>query len=334
LAGVFSARDARGVLARRLLPGGIILVFFLGWLRVVGEEHDLYEPRFGVALYAVVFVLLLTVLVIWSVLAVGRVEAERAAINARLAALNRRKDEMIAVVSHDLCSPLTGFRMVIDLLRERNEPTEDLLNLMDHSARRMVAMVRGLLDVSKLQSDKMELERKDILVSDLVRHSIQPLKINADAKQITLNLAVAEGEPQISADPLRVTQIFNNLLSNAVKFTGRGGSVSIAVAPEERGVTVSISDTGLGIPAAELEHIFDKFHQTSTKATEGEAGAGLGLAIVRELVLLHGGKISVNSQVGEGTTFAVYLPQTPGPTRASGDENPGAASVALAKHSE
>ncbi len=216
---------------------------------------------------------------------------------------------MIAVVSHDLCSPLTGFRIVIDLLREKNEPTEDLLNLMDHSARRMVAMVRGLLDVSKLQADKMVLERQNVLASEIIRQSIEPLTINANAKHITLDLDVAPDEPILYADPLRLTQIFNNLLSNAVKFTAAGGRVSVKIIPESGGVCVSVQDTGLGIPEMELPHIFDKFHQTTTKATAGESGAGLGLAIVRELVLLHEGRIDVTSEVNSGTTFTVHLPE-------------------------
>jgi signal transduction histidine kinase len=146
-------------------------------------------------------------------------------------------------------------------------------------------------------------------VSQLIRHSIEPLTINADAKHITLQIEVAPNEPMLYADPLRLTQIFNNLLSNAVKFTSAGGRVTVRVVPERDGVSVMVEDTGLGIAEQELPHVFDKFHQTSTKATAGETGAGLGLSIVRELVLLHQGNISVTSQVGRGTTFTVFLPQ-------------------------
>lgn len=239
-------------------------------------------------------------------------ERQRAATTARLQEANRRKDELIAVVSHDLCSPLTGFRMVIDLLREgQGQAPDELLDLMDHSARRMVSMVRGLLDASKLNSEEMQLERENLLVSEVIRQSIEPLMINANAKHIAMELTVRENEPVLFADRLRLSQIFNNLLSNAVKFTSPGGRVAVSVEPVNDGIKAVVSDTGLGIPLNELPHVFDKYYQASTKATDGEKGTGLGLAIVRELVLLHEGRVDVASEVNRGTTFTVYLPRTP-----------------------
>jgi signal transduction histidine kinase len=313
---VFIANDSRGVLARRLFPSAVLVMLGIGWVRLWGERHGFYDNAFGTALFALLSSVVLVVLVRWTITTVGRVEAEREVAKAKLQNLNRRKDEMIAVVSHDLCSPLTGFRMVIDLMRENPErPSEELLNLMDHSAKRMVSMVRGLLDISKLQADETTLEfEQGVRVSDIIREALEPLEINASAKQITLDIEVAPEEPAICADPLRVSQIFSNLLSNAVKFTGHGGTVSVALHPDGDGVRVKVHDTGLGISEPELPHIFDKFRQTTTKATDGETGAGLGLAIVRELVLLHKGRIDVTSQVNRGTTFTVFLPGNPGLT--------------------
>jgi signal transduction histidine kinase len=306
----FTTKDPRGVLARRLFPLAVLLTLFLGWLRLWGERHELYESAFGTVLFAITLSILFVVLVRWTVTTVGRLEVERAAMNARLHALNRRKDEMIAVVSHDLCSPLTGFRMVIDLLREKTDaPQDELLDIMDQSTKRMVSMVRGLLDISKLQADKIELELEDVLVSDVIRQSMEPLAINASAKHITLALHVEPGEPILRADPLRLSQIFSNLLTNAVKFTSNGGAVDVSVESAENGIQVNIRDTGLGIPSDELPHVFDRFRQTKTKATAGETGAGLGLAIVREMVLLHRGKITVSSEVNHGSVFTVLLPE-------------------------
>ena len=113
------------------------------------------------------------------------------------------------------------------------------------------------------------------------------------------------------ADRLRVSQIFSNLLANAVKFTAPGGAVDVTIESMEDAVKVNVRDTGLGIPKEEMPHIFDRYRQTSTKATAGETGAGLGLAIVREMVLLHGGRISVSSQVNHGSVFSVCLPIDP-----------------------
>jgi signal transduction histidine kinase len=199
--------------------------------------------------------------------------------------------------------------MVIDLLREkREEPTEELLGLMDQSARRMVSMVRGLLDISKLQAERVELEFEDVLLSEVVRQAMEPLIINANAKHIELKLHPPIEEPEVRADRLRVSQIFSNLLTNAIKFTASGGAVDVFVRPKKDVVQVEVRDTGLGIPRDEMAHIFEKYRQTRTKATAGESGAGLGLAIVREMVLLHGGRISVSSEVNRGSVFSVCLP--------------------------
>jgi signal transduction histidine kinase len=307
---VFTTNDPRGVMARRLFPLAVLLTLFLGWVQLWGEQNGWYESAFGTALFAISLSVVFVVLVRWTVWAVGKLEAERQITNARLQELNRRKDEMIAVVSHDLCSPLTGFRMVIDLLREgKKDESGELLELMDHSARRMVSMVRGLLDVAKLESAEIQLEREEVLVSDVIQQSMEPLAINANAKHITLELHRSPAEPVLQADRLRLSQIFNNLLSNAVKFTAPRGKVTVTIEPSAGGVRVSVQDTGLGIPKSDLPHVFDKYYQASTKATAGEKGTGLGLAIVRELVLLHKGQIDVTSEVNQGTTFTVYLPQ-------------------------
>jgi signal transduction histidine kinase len=186
-----------------------------------------------------------------------------------------------------------------------------LLDIMDHSARRMVSMVRGLLDVAKLESAQPELECEEVLVSDIVRQSMEPLSINANAKHIKLQLEVGPGEPAVHADPLRLSQIFNNLLSNAVKFTSPGGRVTVTVAAVEGNVRIAVKDTGLGIPQNDLPHIFDKYYQASNKPTAGEPGTGLGLAIVRELVLAHHGRIDVTSELNQGTSFTVSLPVKP-----------------------
>ena len=309
---VFLSDQPSGILARRLFPLSILLTLLLGWLRLWGDQHELYDNAFGTALFAISLCVLLALLVRWAVWTIGRLEAERAAANARLHELSRRKDEMIAIVSHDLCTPLTGFRMVIDIVREDpKRATGELFNLMDHSARRMVAMVRGLLDIARLQSDDVALELSDVRVSDVIRESIEPLTINANAKNISLELDAAPSEPLVRADRLRLAQIFNNLLSNAVKFTPSGGQVNVHVEPEGETVRVTIKDTGVGIPPHDLPHVFDKYFQAGTKSTAGEPGTGLGLAIVRDMVRLHAGRIEVESTVGQGTTFTVCLPAEP-----------------------
>ena len=136
------------------------------------------------------------------------------------------------------------------------------------------------------------------------------------------------------ADSLRLAQIFNNLLSNAVKFTASGGSIDVTLDALPDGVRVTVRDTGLGIPKNDLPHIFDKYYQAATKATGGEIGGGLGLAIVREAVLAHGGRIDVTSELNKGTAFIVYLPSKnggkPQPSSLVAEELPVMAHVAQA----
>jgi signal transduction histidine kinase len=313
LAQIFAMNDARGALARRLFPLAILSTLFLGWLCMWGERHALYDKVFGTALFAVVLSIIFAFLVRSTVWTFGKLEAERAAVLAHLHDLNRRKDEMIAVVSHDLCSPLAGISLVIELLRRgKTEDTAELLDLMDQSTRRMTSMVRGLLDLAKLQFEELALEGEDLLVSDVIRRSMEPLAISARAKHIALQFHAESQEPLLHADPLRLAQIFNNLLSNAVKFTASGGSIDVTLDALPDGVRVTVRDTGLGIPKNDLPHIFDKYYQAATKATGGEIGGGLGLAIVREAVLAHGGRIDVTSELNQGTAFIVYLPSKNG----------------------
>ncbi|MGH8092017.1 MAG: sensor histidine kinase [Chthoniobacterales bacterium] len=307
---IFASGDPRGVIARRLVPLSVLFTLFLGWLRLWGERRGYYESEFGTLLFAISLSLIFVVLVRWTLWTVGHLERERAETQARLAEMNRRKDEIYAVVSHDLCSPLTGFRMVIDMLRaEEGKPPDDLLDLMDHATRRMVSMVRGLFDATRQQQpDEVRLEYSELRVSDVVRESIEPLLINANAKHIRVQIDVASDEPPIHADHLRISQIFNNLLSNAVKFTGEGGSVVVKIEPAFAGVRVEVKDSGMGISEKDLPHVFDKYYQGSAQATAGEPGSGLGLAVAREMALLHNGYIEVASNFGKSSTFTVYLP--------------------------
>jgi signal transduction histidine kinase len=236
---------------------------------------------------------------------------------------------MIAFLSHDLASPFTVFRLVIDSLRAgHGPPGEDLLEMMDHSLRRMVSMVRSLLDAAQLlptEESRLEysaLHLSEVRMSELVRRSMEPLTLDAKARQIDFQLNAAPDEPVIRADAFRVTQIFNNLLSNAVKFTQTGGSIVVEIEPAYAGVRVRVKNSGPGIAEEDLAHVFDKYYQGgSTSATGGKAGVGLGLAIARQMVLLHDGHIDVASEPGEGPTFTVYLPVNMPPPAAETSES-------------
>jgi signal transduction histidine kinase len=235
--------------------------------------------------------------------------------NAQLRELNRRKDEMVAIVSHDLRSPLTGLLVVSQLLKKKKPGGQlvhrpDLLDMVEAATRGMIALVNNLLDVARLRTAQIQLELEAARVSEVIADSLESLKVIAQAKQVVIETEVASEEPLLHVDRSKLSQVFNNLLGNAIKFTTVGGKVSIRIESIPGGVNVRITDTGLGIPAAELPFVFEKFRQTSTCSTAGEVGSGLGLSIVKELVELHGGRVEVDSELNRGTTFRVFLPKS------------------------
>lgn len=237
--------------------------------------------------------------------------AELADANNRLRELNALKDNLLAMVSHDLRSPLGGILNTTELLLMEADISEDVRYLTQsiyQSARQMIDMVSKLLDLSRIEAGKVALEPSELRASAVAQQALETFRISAQAKSISTRLAVAPGEPLLYADWTKLSQILNNLLSNAIKFTPPGGQVTVSVAPEPGGVQVAVADTGLGIPPEDLPHLFEKFRQIHLRGTADERGSGLGLAIVRQLAELHGGRIEISSQVGHGSTFTLHLP--------------------------
>lgn len=243
--------------------------------------------------------------------------ADLAEANTRLHELNMFKDNLLAITSHDLRSPLGAIQNMAEILLEDEDLPDDLRrrltrNIYD-STHHLIDMVTKLLDLSRLEAGRVELEPIDLLASQVARQSIQALQASAEAKAITTQLVVEPGEQSLSADWMKLSQIMGNLLSNAIKFTPNGGQITVTVGPAPGGVRVSVADTGLGIPNDQLPVLFEKFRQVHTRGTADERGSGLGLAIVRELVDLHGGRIEVMSEPRRGSTFVVHLPADDSP---------------------
>jgi signal transduction histidine kinase len=240
--------------------------------------------------------------------------AELAGANARLEELNRLKDEVLAIASHDLRSPLSAILLMTDMLLEEGDEIPDaqcrhFVENINAATRHLIAMVSDLLDLTKIEFGQLQIERSGLRASDLVRRAIEALSFNARAKSIDVRLIVAPDEPLLLADRLKLSQVVHNLLSNAIKFTPQGGWVAVTIQPEPEGLRLSVADSGLGMTPEDLQRVFDKFKRAHLQGTAGETGSGLGLAIVRQLVQLHGGSIDVASEVGRGSTFTVHLPQ-------------------------
>ena len=236
--------------------------------------------------------------------------AERARAEAEAA--NRIKDEFLATLSHELRTPLTSLLGWSSVLRESRRDEKVLaqgLDAIDRNARVQAQLIDDLLDVSRIVSGKLNLDVRPLDVCSVTRAAINVVQPAADARGITLDYWAQPGLGAISADSARLQQIVWNLLSNAVKFTPHGGRINVRVAREGSNAVVTVSDTGQGIDPEFLPSVFDRFRQADSSTTRNFGGLGLGLAIVRHLVELHGGTVFAESDgSGKGATFSASFP--------------------------
>ncbi|HEX2208067.1 MAG TPA: ATP-binding protein [Longimicrobium sp.] len=255
---------------------------------------------------------------------------ENARLFAQAQAATRARDEMLAVVAHDLRNPLSTISLGAELLLDTTADDAQHafqrrhLSTVKRSAERMNRLIQDLLDVSRITGGKMALSPKDEDVSLLMAEASAMLRPLAEARGITFGTRGIRGLPRMRVDGARVMQVISNLVGNAIKFTPEGGSVTLAAACEGDELRISVIDTGAGISPEALPHVFGRFWQ----ADDGDRrGLGLGLAIARGIVEAHGGRIWVESEPGEGSIFHFTLPT---PEAAAKAEEEPAQSAALA----
>ncbi|HKX30281.1 MAG TPA: hybrid sensor histidine kinase/response regulator [Blastocatellia bacterium] len=240
--------------------------------------------------------------------------AQEQAARAKAEAANRLKDEFLALVSHELRSPLNainGWTKILRAGRLTPDETAQALAIIERNAWVQTQLIEDLLDVSSIIMGKLKMERQAVDVEVMIGAALDTMRPAAEAKQIRLERLSEPLDLVLKADPNRLQQAIWNLISNAVKFTPAGGQVGVEVARAGEQVRISVSDTGIGIAPDFLPYVFERFRQAELAIGRKYGGLGLGLAIVRHIVELHGGEVeAVSEGMGRGATFTIKLPLT------------------------
>jgi signal transduction histidine kinase/ActR/RegA family two-component response regulator len=239
---------------------------------------------------------------------------ERADLLRREQLANRMKDEFLMTVSHELRTPLTaiyGWARMLVTGQIRDDQRQRAVEIIERNAQAQTQLVNDLLDVSRAISGKVRLDVRSVDLGRVISAAVDSMQPAADAKDIRLETVLDPKVPAISGDRERLQQVIWNLISNAIKFTPRGGRVQIRLRRQNSHAEIAVSDTGAGIDEQFQPYVFDRFRQGDAGTTRQHGGLGLGLAIVRHLVELHGGTVRVESAgADQGTTFRVFLPLT------------------------
>ncbi|HJQ83123.1 MAG TPA: ATP-binding protein [Candidatus Binatia bacterium] len=261
----------------------------------------------------------------------ARIEAEQARLDAEAA--SRARDQFLAMLSHELRSPLGSILTWTRMLRRGlvdDSRVPHALASMEDAALAQERLVGDLLDISRIAAGKFSLQLERVDVAALAAARVEAARTAAGTKGIALEERVDRRAGVVRADPTRLTQVIDNVVSNAIKFTPGGGRVTVTVERVGREVQVIVRDTGIGIPPAVVPHVFDEFQQADRSITRRYGGLGLGLAIARRLVEAHGGQIEAESAgEGQGATFRLRLPlaEGTGPAAAPRDDRPPAAAA-------
>ena len=233
-------------------------------------------------------------------------------LNRKLRESDRIKDEFVATVSHELRTPLTSIRGYLELLLGEeaglSEQGRDFLAVVDRNSKRLLSLVTDLLFLAQADGDQFELNTASFHPRELVDEAVASAQPHAAAQQVAL-FARIEEVPDVVGDRARLAQMLDNLVSNALKFTPPGGRVEVRLLRDaDRSTVFEVADTGIGIPKAEQDMLFERFFRSTTATKNFISGTGLGLSIVKLTAEAHGGMLSVESVEGKGATFRVVLP--------------------------
>jgi PAS domain S-box-containing protein len=236
--------------------------------------------------------------------AMRRIETERALREA-----DRRKDDFIATLAHELRNPLTPIKNAVHVLRRTQTPDAALLDMAQRQVEHLVRLVDELLEISRITRGKIELRKESVAVSDFLRDALEVCQPLVEKRRHSVTVKIANDRLHALGDPVRLAQIAANIINNAVKYTPPGGRIWIEAVREDGMVALRVRDNGVGVSGAMMPRIFDLFAQSEGQMLHAEGGLGIGLALERKLVDLHGGRVAAKSDgVGKGSEFAVWLP--------------------------
>jgi PAS domain S-box-containing protein len=240
-------------------------------------------------------------------------EAEREQ-NARLRKVDDARNQVLAIVAHELRTPLTSIVSFCELLRgEAGGLTSEgvrFLDIIERNADRLHRLIGDLLMLDRVEVGALPLDLEEVSIPDLTAEAVRSASPGAARQGVTIVVSTGEGPP-MQADAKRLTQVLDNLIANAIKFSHRNGLVRVTASCERRMWRIDVADSGIGIPPAEADQLFNRFVRASNARTAGLPGIGLGLSIVKVLTEMHGGRVEVHSVLGLGSTFSVYLPAAP-----------------------
>ena len=238
--------------------------------------------------------------------------AERERVTQTLAEADRRKDEFVATLAHELRNPLAPITNSVHLLRLLSPPDTEsrhLTEILERQVAHMVRLVNDLMELSRITRGLLVLHRERTDLATVIRNALEASRPNIEAGGHTLTISLPGAPLPLDADPIRLAQVFANLLNNAAKFTDRGGEIVLSAARRDHAAEIRVRDSGLGISPEMLPRVFEMFTQADRAGTRAQSGLGIGLTLVKSLVEMHGGRVDAQSQgLGMGSEFIVLLP--------------------------
>lgn len=243
-----------------------------------------------------------------------KVEESLRIANERLMKADRQKDEFIAILSHELCNPLASIRNSLYIIEQQGpgeEKPRKALDIIERQVDQLCRMVDDLLDVTRIQNNRIQLQLQQLELNEVVHKTVEDYQNHFEKKDIAIETHYSPVNLYLNADGARLAQVMGNLLLNAVKFTDRRGRVTLKIEANssKQQAIIELTDTGIGMEKETLQHLFSPFVQANQNLDRSRGGLGLGLALVKELVALHGGTVTADSEgLGKGSTFTVCLP--------------------------